>query len=131
MNGKFLLDSNIIIEIFRGNEKFANRIQELGSIIIPVISLGELYFGANKSNQKEKRRKQIEEFENTFEIANVTSNTSKIYGNIKNKLKEAGRPIPENDIWIAAIAKERKYTLISNDKHFKQVSEIELISLKK
>lgn len=131
MNGKFLLDSNIIIEIFRGNEKFANRIQELGSIVIPVISLGELYFGANKSNQKEKQRKQIEEFENTFEIANVNSNTSKIYGNIKNKLKEAGRPIPENDIWIAAIAKERKYTLISNDKHFKQVSEIELISLKK
>ncbi len=48
------------------------------------------------------------------------------YGEIKNLLKEKGKPIPENDIWIAAIAKEHNLVLITKDKHFRLVDDIKI-----
>ena len=51
------------------------------------------------------------------------------YGEIKNSLKEKGKPIPENDIWIAAIAKEHNLVLITKDKHFKLVDDIKIVML--
>lgn len=47
--------------------------------------------------------------------------TSQQYGKIKNGLRVKGRPIPENDIWIAAICKQHGLTLISRDEHFKEI----------
>jgi tRNA(fMet)-specific endonuclease VapC len=57
----------------------------------------------------------------------VDEGTSIAYGNIKAALRKKGKPIPENDIWIAAIAKRYELVLIFRDKHFK---EIESISIK-
>jgi tRNA(fMet)-specific endonuclease VapC len=43
------------------------------------------------------------------------------YGVIKNALRAKGRPIPENDIWIAAIAMQYHLTLVARDGHFQEV----------
>ena len=49
--------------------------------------------------------------------------TARHYGIIKSQLKKKGRPIPENDVWIAAIAKEYDLTLVTRDDHFSYIGE--------
>ena len=124
MNGDYLLDSNIIIDIFRGDKKAISRIKRLYVVYVPVIVIGELYYGANKSDQTPKRKLEVEQLEEIVTVLNITRSTARIYGEIKDKLRAKGRPIPENDIWIAAVAIEHQLTLITKDKHFENLEGI-------
>lgn len=129
MNGDMLLGSNIIIDVFRGKEDAISRIRKIKEIYVPVIVIGELYFGANKSDQTPKRILEIERLEKTVIILEVGRTTAQIYGEIKDQLRAKGRPIPENDIWIAAIAKEHDLPLLTKDKHFENIEGIALEGL--
>ncbi len=70
------------------------------------------------SSKPALRIKQIEDFVTENQIAIIDDKTSKFYGKIKAQLKADGTPIPENDIWIAALAMQHKVILITRDKHF-------------
>ena len=128
MNGDFILDSNIVIDILRNNEETIQKVSQLKSIYIPVIVLGELYYGAFKSDPTSMKTQEIEELEKRVHLLDITEKTAKIYGEIKNELRQKGRPIPENDIWIAAIAKETKLPIFTRDKHFREVAGIQVTS---
>ncbi|RYE41717.1 MAG: type II toxin-antitoxin system VapC family toxin [Sphingobacteriales bacterium] len=58
---------------------------------------------------------------NTYEVLHIDMETAGIYGGIKAKLRKKGTPIPENDIWIAAICQQYNLTLITRDNHFSHV----------
>jgi len=62
-------------------------------------------------------------------ILSVDELTSGYYGEIKNYLKQKGKPIPENDIWIAAIVKQTGFSLISGDKHFADIPDIQVMGI--
>lgn len=128
MNGKFLLDTNIVIALFKNDNLVINKITEAKEIFISNITVGEMYFGAYKSSKVENNIKQIDSFVASNKILNCDSTTAKHYGQIKNKLKIKGKPIPENDVWIAAIAMQYDLILVSRDKH---LQEIENLSLQK
>lgn len=124
MNGSFLLDSNVIIDVFRGKSEVIAVVSNIPRIYIPVIVLGELCFGAYKSEQTSKRLSEIEYLRQSSSIVLVSEATAQIYGLIKNELRIKGKPIPENDIWIAAITKEHNFTLLTGDNHFDEVPGI-------
>ena len=65
----------------------------------------------------------MNEFAESCSVLICDTETSRQYGEIKNLLRAKGRPIPENDIWIAAIAKQHKLTLVSRDDHFKEIED--------
>ena len=124
MNGSCLLDSNIVINILRGDVATIARVKNIRAVYIPVIAIGELYYGAHKSSQTPMRILEIEQLERTVIILDVTRSTARIYGEIKDQLRMKGRPIPENDVWIAAIAKENDLPLLTADRHFSQIEGI-------
>lgn len=124
MNGEYLLDSNIVIDIFRGKAETISKVKDIDVVYVPVIVLGELYFGANKSNQTPKRIIEIEQLEGSAIVLDVTKSTARIYGEMKDSLREKGKMIPENDIWIAAIAIEHGLPLLTRDYHFQHVEGI-------
>lgn len=127
MSGKrYLLDSNIIIDVFRGEAKTVERISLTQKLFVPVVVIGELYYGAYKSNQITRRIAEVKQLEELVTILNVTPVTSQLYGEIKQRLYAKGKPIPENDIWIAAIAIEHGLVLITRDKHFEEVESVVL-----
>lgn len=117
MNGDYILDSNIVIDIFRNDAETIKVVGRLRSVAIPVVVLGELYYGANKSDQTLKRTLEIEELKNRVTVLNITEKIAETYGEIKDQLYQKGKPIPENDIWIAAITKEAGLPLLTKDKH--------------
>lgn len=124
MNGKFLLDTNIIIALFSKDPGVNKRISEAPEVFIPSIAIGELYFGACKSSRAKENQSLIDEFALNNTVLPCNADTGRLYGEIKNNLKEKGRPIPENDIWIAAIAKQFSLTLVTRDPYFESVENL-------
>ena len=130
MNGNlFLLDTNIIIDFFKGDPSITKSLAN-NELFIPSIVVGELYFGAYASgitHSREKRLKQITYFLEQYPIVEVAEKTADYYGQIKSQLKELGRPIPENDLWIVALAKEYNLPVVTRDKHFSQIPALEIV----
>lgn len=126
MNGRFLLDTNIVIAIFAKDSGVMDRLAQAAEVFVPSIVLGELFYGARKSNQPHPNIARIEEFAADTAILACDAATGREYGRIKNDLRMRGRPIPENDIWIAAIAAQHELTVVSRDVHFDEVSNLSL-----
>ena len=126
MNGKYLLDTNIIISLFAKDPRIHNRIAAAAEVFIPCIAIGELYFGACKSAKTQENTSRIDEFALNNTILSCNTETAMNYGKIKNQLKEKGQPIPENDIWIAAIAQQYDLTLVTDDVHFDAITGLKV-----
>lgn len=126
MNGKFLLDTNIIIALFAEDPIIHERITNAGEVFIPCIAIGELCFGAYRSLKIQENLIRIDDFSRNNTVLGCNTETAKRYGDIKNHLKEKGQPIPENDIWIAAIAQQYGFSLVTRDTHFNAVENLKV-----
>jgi tRNA(fMet)-specific endonuclease VapC len=121
MNGKYLLDTNIVIPLFADDSLIKAHIRQASEVFIPVIVIGELLYGAEKTSHKEENIAKIHAFIQENVILRCDSDTARKYGKIKDQLRKDGHPIPENDIWIAAIALQHSLVLVSRDSHFRDV----------
>ena len=124
MNGKYLFDTNIVIGLFANDSEIVAKIPYAGKIAVPCIVIGELCYGAEKSVKSKENLERIEDFTHNTLVLKCDENTAKYYGTVKNKLRKKGRPIPENDIWIASIALQYDLTLITRDDHFKEIEKL-------
>jgi tRNA(fMet)-specific endonuclease VapC len=125
MLGDFLLDTNIVIAIFADEAKVLRKLRR-ATVFLPVTVAGELIFGALKSTRVEKNVARIDEFVSANSVLFCDLETAQEYGKIKAELRRKGRPLPENDIWIAAIAVQFDLTLISRDDHFREIDDLKL-----
>lgn len=126
MSGRFLLDTNVVIALFAGDAAVQQHLEQAEEVFVPSIVLGELYFGARKSGRVKENLARIDEFATNSSVLACDTDTAKEYGVIKNALREKGRPIPENDIWIAAIARQYELILVTRDTHFDEVEGLEV-----
>ncbi len=121
IGAKILLDTNIVIEIFAGNPKLSKRLDLFQELFIPSIVLGELYVGINRVRNRTKHLQILNSFISLVNIIPVDEATSKIYGEIVAALFKKGKPIPSNDVWIAALAIQHQVALLTRDKHFNEI----------
>ena len=121
MSGRFLLDTNIIISLFAGETSIQEHLTQVEEVFVPCIVLGELYYGAWKSSRAGENLACIDDFAVNNTVLGCDADTSREYGLIKNRLREKGRPIPENDLWIAAIARQHDLVIVTRDDHFSEV----------
>ncbi|HXL56488.1 MAG TPA: type II toxin-antitoxin system VapC family toxin [Chitinophagaceae bacterium] len=119
-----LLDTNIIIEVFDGNKAIADNINQLPIFYISSIVPGELYIGINRVTNKAKHIKMLNNFLRLCIVLNIDSVTAKYYREMISVLYKKGKPLPTNDVWIVATAKQHNLTLISRDRHFKEIDGI-------
>ena len=126
MNGRYLLDTNIIIALFADETAIKIRLAEIEEIFVPSIVLGELYYGARKSSRARQNIIRIDRFAERNVILGCDPDTARHYGRIKNDLRRKGRPIPENDIWIAAIALQYDLIVATRDNHFGEVDDLQI-----
>jgi tRNA(fMet)-specific endonuclease VapC len=124
MNGNYLIDTNILIDFLRGeNEELLTKLSK-NKCFVSIIAVGELYYGAENSTNPKKHFKLLEAFLSNFIIIDIDNKIAKHYASIKVSLKTKGKPIPENDIWIAGTALSHELTLITYDKHFLNIEQI-------
>ncbi|WP_315814211.1 type II toxin-antitoxin system VapC family toxin [Paraflavitalea speifideaquila] len=123
-----LLDTNIVIEVFDGNKDVADKISKLSEFYISSIVLGELYIGVNRVTNKAKHLKKVNDFLKLCTVINIDSETAIHYGETIAALYKKGKPLPINDVWIAASAIQHDLTLITRDKHFNEISNLKVKS---
>jgi len=119
MNGRYLLDTNVAIAIVEREINFQDRPKAQGFLNTTV--LGELYFGVEKSSRVEENLERLQRLRSVFSVLVCDDETARHYGIIRYALLRKGRPIPENDIWIAASARQHGLTLATRDGHFDDV----------
>jgi len=124
MTGRYLLDTNIVIGLFNGDAGIVKWLSGVVDVHVCSIVMGELYYGAMKSTRKKENIARVDAFALSSSVLESDCITAKEYGVIKNELRQKGAPIPENDVWIAAFAKQYGLTLVTADAHFKKTSSI-------
>jgi tRNA(fMet)-specific endonuclease VapC len=126
-----LLDTSFIIHILQGDDAAVEIYKSMEEAYVPVIVIGELLYGVNKSakNKQIANRKEINEAIETLPVLGVDEDTAQIYADIKHSLLKAGYALPENDIWISAIAKQNNLSIATYDVHFEHAEGVEVIHL--
>jgi len=121
MSGRYLLDTNIVIALFADESAVKDRLEEAEEVFVSSIVLGELYYGACKSRRVAENMARIDDFAARNVVLGCDMETARRYGEVKDGLRQKGRPVPENDIWIAAMALRNDLTLVARDVHFREV----------
>ena len=126
----YMLDTNICIYIIKQQpksvlEKFESL--SVGSVAMSLVTLGELEYGALRSNNSEKAMGILEELVNYIPVLPMSESVAKEYADIRADLAAKGTQIGNNDIWIAAHARDLGCTLITNNlKEFERVSDLQI-----
>lgn len=128
-NKAAILDSNIVIDFFSGKKDVVKLVTQLEQVFITSVILGELYVGIFRISNKAKHLKKLENFLSLCTILNIDSTTSQLFGQTVAALYKKGKPIPTNDVWIAASAQQHNLPLMTNDKHFKEIEDLSIVSI--
>ncbi len=129
---KLVLDTNIWTNYAEGVPETVNFMATHGDhIFIPSVVLGELHFGFMKGSRQELNERKLQEFivRLKVEIIDVDVDVARKYATIYLSLRRKGFKIPINDVWIAACCMEVGGTLLTRDKHFRVVDQIESVIL--
>jgi len=122
-----ILDTNALSAWAEGVSAVLAPLRSARRLILPSIVLGEYYFGIRQSRHRGRYEEWLASYLPTIEIAVVTAATAGRYADVRLELKEAGNPIPQNDAWIAALARQHSLPVLSNDRHFDAVPGMERI----
>jgi predicted nucleic acid-binding protein len=131
---KLVLDTNIYCDFAEGLPDAVDAIATYGqSIFIPSVVIGELFFGFMKGSRQQFNEKKLRQVVSRLkiEIIDVNTDVARKYAMIYLSLQERGIKIPINDVWIAACCMEVGGILLTRDKHFELVDQIEAVVLRK
>ena len=121
-----LLDTNAYAAFKRGDQAILEILQYAETIGISPIVLGELLSGFDHGSKSKKNRKELQQFleSSRIKIYDITLDTAQFFSQIYTTLKSKGRPIPTNDMWIAAQALEHGCVVCTFDKHFQAIENL-------
>lgn len=123
-----ILDTNALSAFADGDAGLQVVLSTEDELGLPSIVLGEYLFGIRQSRYRRQYERWLEQYLDIFSILQVGSKTAGHYADIRSELKLAGSPIPSNDIWIAAITRERRCKLATKDTHFKMIRDVNVLS---
>jgi len=126
---RLLIDTNIYSYALRGDDDVVEVLRKAEEIGFSVISIGELLSGFKGGGKERKNREELEKFLDSPRVVvySVNEDTSEFYAEILNNLRGIGRPVPTNDIWIAAVAFQNGLKLFTKDMHFKDIAGLSLV----
>lgn len=129
MNHGLALDTNAYTALGRGDTIIAEYVAKTARIGLPITVLGEIYFGALNGTRAADNISLINRFLKNprVEILGIDKTTTKLFGEIATELRRLGRPIQQNDIWIAAICKQSGFVLATNDRGYHTITGLEVL----
>ena len=122
-----ILDTNALSAWAEGHAAVESPLRRAQRLVVPSVVLGEYYFGIRQSRHRSRYEDWLARYLPLTEIAIVTSATADAYADIRLELRHRGTPIPPNDVWIAALARQHGLAVLSNDGHFDTVDGVRRI----
>lgn len=123
-----ILDTNALSAWADGDQSIEPVLRSAAAVVIPVIVLGEFDYGIRQSRHYQRYADWLDASLQSVEVAVIDREVAHAYGIVRLELKRAGKPIPINDAWIAALARHRRLPVISRDGHFDEVSGIRRVA---
>lgn len=123
---KVALDTNVAIAVLNDAQGAGNWVRRFQEIYLPVLVVGELIFGALNSQRPQENLVRVQELITRCLVLDVKMSTASIYAQVRLQLKQKGKPIPENDLWIAALCLEHNVPLATEDAHFAEVQGLSI-----
>jgi predicted nucleic acid-binding protein len=123
-----ILDTNAVSALFAGQERLA---EQLGASLrhhLPVIVVGEYRYGLERSSKRALLGGLLQTLIEESIVLPVDNATAEHYAVVREQLRRDGSPIPENDVWIAALASQHGLPVVSRDRHFEHVEGLRLIT---
>jgi predicted nucleic acid-binding protein len=118
-----LLDTSAYSAILRGHQPVLDVLRRSRTVAVSAVVLGELYSGFRAGNRWSENTAQLAQFlsKPSVRVLDVTEETALRYAEVDVYLRKKGRPIPRNDVWIAAVALEHGLQLLTLDDRFREI----------
>jgi tRNA(fMet)-specific endonuclease VapC len=120
---RFAVDTSFAIGVLKGTVESTHAFSQ---VAFPFVVIGELRFGALGGRNPERKLAEIDEMVRRSTTLAGDGETAQVYADVRQRLKAAGTPLPENDVWIAAICLQHKLTLLTLDRHFDRIEGLAL-----
>jgi len=121
MSGEFLIDTNALIKLLSRDPSLRWRMGHDFRCFLSFISVGEMYAGVHQSTRSDFNAGEVRRICAEIPVLEWDIEIAERYGRIQADLRRKGKPIPQNDIWIAATATRHGMILITLDRHFAHV----------
>jgi tRNA(fMet)-specific endonuclease VapC len=123
---RLLLDTNSYIDFCRGEADVLDQVQQARQIFLPFVTLAELRAGFLCGRHAHKNESVLSRFLNSprVTVAYPDENTTHHYARLFFQLRKQGTPIPTNDIWVAALAAQHDWILLTKDAHFDHLPQL-------
>ncbi|MDY0189016.1 MAG: type II toxin-antitoxin system VapC family toxin [Syntrophus sp. (in: bacteria)] len=120
---KIIIDTNFYVAFKRGDEAAIQALKKAEYIAVNTVILGELLAGFRGGSKEKQNRKELDAFFDSprVDLLPIDDGTAEFYAQIFAELKEKGRPIPTNDLWLAASALQHGLALATYDSHFSNI----------
>jgi predicted nucleic acid-binding protein len=122
-----IIDTNALSAFVDGDSEVGAILALQHRAAIPAIVLGEFRYGIMGSRHRKAYEEWLQGHLRQFDLLSVTAETTVSYAALRATLKRLGRPIPANDVWIAALAMQHRMPILSRDEHFDTLSRVRRI----
>jgi predicted nucleic acid-binding protein len=112
------LDANALSALADGDPDLEPVLLRAHVVALPVIALGEYRYGIRQSRHRAKYEKWLASLVENCRVLSLDQGTAEFYAEVREELKRSGQPIPGNDVWIAALARQHHLPILSRDRHF-------------
>jgi predicted nucleic acid-binding protein len=128
---RLALDTNAYKALGEGDSRLAEDMRRAEAVGLPIIVLGELWFGFMNGSRLRHNTETLERFLATprVKVLQLGEQTTRIFGEIATLLRRAGIAIQQNDIWIAALCKQHGFALATRDQGFQHILGLEVIEV--
>ena len=123
-----ILDTNGLSALADGDVALEPILRQAASISLPVIVLGEYRYGIRQSRYRSRYEQWLAEAVGNLVVLDIDGGTAEYYAEVREELKRKARPIPANDLWISALARQHHLPVVSRDRHFDFVPGLKRLS---
>lgn len=123
-----ILDTNALSALLDGDQGLVDLLRGVARPTIPAVVLGEYRYGLRRSRFRDELEKVLDQLEAESNILPFDAATARCYATVRDTLRRQGTPIPENDVWIAALALQHRLPLVTRDAHFDRVPGLRRLS---
>lgn len=117
-----IVDTNALSAIAEADPAAVAMLRRATELLLPVIVVGEYRYGIRQSRHQLKYEEWLLRMIPRCRVLDVDMRTTEQYAGIRTELRKKGKPIPGNDIWIAALARQYDMPILSRDRHYDSVS---------
>jgi tRNA(fMet)-specific endonuclease VapC len=123
-DARLILDTNALSAAAEEDSGVVEILADADRLALPVVVIGEYRYGIDQSRHRARYRRWLEGLIADCTVLEISELTAHHYAAICVELRQAGKPIPTNDVWIAALCRQHQLSLVSRDRHFDAVSGI-------